>query len=116
MAFKTCYHSPWSIRTKCSLRSFPSSLFIYLFSFFIYLIFIFNYILKPDIDRIASIRDPDIKLTELGRNQAIETGKYLAKTKPFDICLTSPYCRAIDTGFFLKKRSKKKKKKKKKKK
>jgi hypothetical protein len=33
-----------------------------------------------DIDKIAAIRDADIKLTERGKLQAIYTGKYLAKT------------------------------------
>lgn len=51
--------------------------------------------IDPDINALASIRDADIKLTELGKWQALETGKFLATTEQFDICLSSPYDRAI---------------------
>lgn len=47
---------------------------------------------------MASIRDADIKLTKLGEEQAIKTGKYLATLPPFDICFCSPYRRAVRTA------------------
>jgi len=53
---------------------------------------------QPDIDKLITIRDADIKLTPLGVRQASETGKYLAGTKPFDVCFCSPYWRTQETG------------------
>jgi len=53
---------------------------------------------QPDIDKLTSIRDADIKLTQLGELQALETGKYLATTKPFDVCFCSPYHRTQETA------------------
>ncbi|EGG14091.1 phosphoglycerate/bisphosphoglycerate mutase [Cavenderia fasciculata] len=46
----------------------------------------------------SSIRDADIKLTEVGKWQSRETGKHLAKTDQFDLCFVSPYIRAIQTA------------------
>jgi broad specificity phosphatase PhoE/cyclophilin family peptidyl-prolyl cis-trans isomerase len=57
-----------------------------------------------DIDKIAAIRDADIKLTERGQLQALQTGKYLAATARFDVCFSSPYLRAIRTAELIAKR------------
>ena len=44
------------------------------------------------------IRDADIRLTPAGHWQAEQTGHYLAGTKPFDICFSSPYRRTLQTS------------------
>ncbi len=48
-------------------------------------------------------RDASIKLTEMGKWQASETGKLLAQNtkEPFDICFSSPYDRAIHVRILL---------------
>jgi 2,3-bisphosphoglycerate-dependent phosphoglycerate mutase len=45
-----------------------------------------------------STRDADVNLTELGILQAQQTGKFLSKTEPFDICFSSPYNRTMQTA------------------
>jgi broad specificity phosphatase PhoE/cyclophilin family peptidyl-prolyl cis-trans isomerase len=57
--------------------------------------------LKPellDIDKVAAIRDADIRLTEKGIWQAKLTGQHLGKTEKFDICFCSPYLRTKQTA------------------
>jgi len=44
------------------------------------------------------IKDADICLTDIGLQQAEETGKYLNQTEPFDICFSSPYKRTVQTA------------------
>ena len=44
------------------------------------------------------VRDAEIVLTKTGVWQAEKTGLYLAATKPFDICFSSPYKRALQTA------------------
>ncbi|KYR02764.1 hypothetical protein DLAC_00227 [Tieghemostelium lacteum] len=53
---------------------------------------------QDDIDRLAGVRDADIKLTQVGEWQATKTGEYLATTTKFDVCFTSPYFRAVETS------------------
>jgi len=52
---------------------------------------------QHDIQKLTSIRDADIKLTQLGMAQATETGKFLEKYPKFDVCFCSPYRRTIET-------------------
>eukprot|EP01112_Ceratiomyxa_fruticulosa_P016055 TRINITY_DN4815_c0_g5_i1.p1 TRINITY_DN4815_c0_g5~~TRINITY_DN4815_c0_g5_i1.p1 ORF type:complete len:624 (+),score=120.85 TRINITY_DN4815_c0_g5_i1:80-1873(+) len=54
--------------------------------------------LQEDIDTLSNVRDADIKLTEVGFWQSQQTGKYLSTTDRFDVCITSPYTRAIQTA------------------
>ena len=57
---------------------------------------------QDDLDGVLAeqkkIRDADIKLTDKGLWQAQETGKYLNKTTPFDVCFVSPYHRTLQTS------------------
>jgi len=56
---------------------------------------------QDDLDTLlamAAVRDCDIKLTDFGKWQAEQTGKYLANTDEFDICFSSPYHRAVSTA------------------
>ena len=60
-------------------------------------------LLEKDLDKNLlqhqkEIRDADIQLTEKGIFQAQKTGELLAKEEPFDICITSPYKRTIQTA------------------
>lgn len=50
------------------------------------------------VDSLRQTRDADIALTPIGMWQAEKTGKYLADTEPFDICLVSPYKRTLQTA------------------
>jgi len=54
--------------------------------------------LEKELERMKITRDADIHLTDLGWRQAEQTGLYLAKRKPFDICLSSPYTRTDETA------------------
>jgi broad specificity phosphatase PhoE len=49
----------------------------------------------------GEVRDPDVKLTERGRQQAIATGKYLAGTFTFDRVFSSPFARTLETADLL---------------
>lgn len=44
------------------------------------------------------IRDPDVRLTRRGIEQARETGKYLSAKGQFDQCYSSPYERTLQTA------------------
>ena len=52
--------------------------------------------------KFREVRDADIELTDLGKRQAEETGRFLSGTDPFDICFTSPYVRTkMTTGLIV---------------
>jgi broad specificity phosphatase PhoE len=52
---------------------------------------------RPYINK-TGLRDVDTPLTELGREQAIATGKFLTSRFQFDVAFTSPYKRTIETA------------------
>lgn len=54
--------------------------------------------LEELLEQQKKIRDADIQLTETGIWQAQETGLYLSRYEPFDICFSSPYKRALQTS------------------
>ncbi|MBU1199862.1 MAG: histidine phosphatase family protein [Nanoarchaeota archaeon] len=54
--------------------------------------------LEKKVIDMKKIRDMDIDLTNVGEWQATQTGIYLAKTEPFDICFYSPYRRTRRTA------------------
>ena len=60
---------------------------------------------QDDLDGVLAqqkkIRDADIRLTSTGIFQAQETGKFLASKTPYDICLVSPYERAVQTSAII---------------
>ena len=56
---------------------------------------------KEDLEKLSTVRDPDIKLTKLGIWQAEQTGIYLNKMGIFDICLSSPYERTLQTSKWI---------------
>lgn len=59
-------------------------------------------ILQKNLDQILEqqkkVRDADIRLTDYGVSQAIETGKYLSRMEKLDICFSSPYARTLQTA------------------
>src|SRR5215469_8745777 len=46
----------------------------------------------------GTVRDVDTPLTELGVQQAIQTGKFLRGSDPFDVIFSSPYMRTLETS------------------
>lgn len=50
------------------------------------------------LEKQRGVRDVDIPLTKKGISQARQTGKWLSKYEPFDICFSSPYQRALQTA------------------
>ena len=54
--------------------------------------------LEEALEGMRTIRDADIALTDQGLWQAEQTGEYLARTGPFDVCFRSPYLRTQQTA------------------
>jgi len=59
-------------------------------------------LLDPNLEDILlkrkQISDVDVQLTEKGLFQSQQTGIYLSKHIPFDICFSSPYKRTLQTA------------------
>jgi broad specificity phosphatase PhoE len=53
---------------------------------------------RQPLDILEGMRDVDVPLTEEGKSQATQTGMHLAGQEHFDIVLSSPYVRCVETA------------------